>query len=62
MVMPFQLENIGAKCQVGRSIKVYMDKMLENSHIADKHLANLRETFITIKNFWMELNITMYLV
>lgn len=65
-VMPFGLKNVGAmyqrlvnkmfKGQIGRNVKVYVDDMLVKSLLTEQHLANLSETFQTLRKYKMKLN------
>ena len=67
-VRPFGLKNVGAtfqrmvdklfKRQLGRNMEVYVDDMIVNSKAASMHLADLAETFQTLKWFNMCLNPT----
>ncbi len=65
-VMPFGLKNAGAtyqrlvgqvfKDQIGRNMEVYVDDMLVKSRTAEDHMADLNETFSTLKKYRMKLN------
>ena len=65
--MPFGLKNIGATYQrqvnkkfsnqIGRNMEVYMDDMLVKSKEEQTHLDNLRETFATLRQYQMKLNL-----
>jgi hypothetical protein len=65
-MMPFGLKNAGAtyqrlvnrmfRDQIGRNVEVYVDDMLVKSRKATNHLANLEETFNTLKRYRMKLN------
>jgi hypothetical protein len=64
--MPFGLKNARAtyqrlvnkifRNQIGRNVKVYMDDMLVKSIQATEHIADLRETFWTLRKHKMKLN------
>ncbi len=64
--MPFGLKNAGAtyqrlvnkifKEQIGRNMEVYVDDMLVKSRHADQHIADLEETFATLRKFRVKLN------
>jgi hypothetical protein len=64
--MPFGLKNAGATYQrlvnkmfsnqIGRNVEVYVDDMLVKSWKAISHLADLEETFNTLKRYHMKLN------
>jgi hypothetical protein len=66
-MMPFGLKNAGAtyhrlvnkmfQGQIGRNIKVYVEDMLVKSIRAAGHIADLRETFETLRNHKMKLNL-----
>ncbi|XP_065017743.1 uncharacterized protein LOC135644202 [Musa acuminata AAA Group] len=68
-VMPFGLKNVGATYQrtvnkmfahqIGRNMKVYVDDMIVKSQAAEAHLADLAETFATLRKFGMRLNPAM---
>ena len=65
-VMPFGLKNAGATYQrlmnkmfarqIGRNVQVYVDDMLVKSRREEDHLADLKETFDTLRSFNMKLN------
>jgi reverse transcriptase-like protein len=65
-VMPFRLKNAEAtyqrmvnkvfNTQIGRSLEVYVDDMITKSKEAKHHAADLRETFLTLRNHVMRLN------
>ena len=65
--MPFGLKNVGATYQrqvnkkfsnqIGRNMEVYMDDMLVKSKEEQTHLDNLRETFATLRQYQMKLNL-----
>ena len=67
-VMPFRLKNAGATYQrlvnkmfnrqIGRNMEVYMDDMFVKSKEKLAHLDNLRETFATLKQYQMKLNLS----
>ena len=64
--MPFGLKNAGATYQrlvnkmfhdqIGRNMEVYMDDMLVKSKKDKDHLADLKETFQTLRRYNMKLN------
>ena len=64
--MPFGLKNVGTtyqrmvdnlfKHQLGRNMEVYVDDMIVKSRTASAHLADLAETFQTLRRFNMRLN------
>ena len=64
--MPFGLKNAGAtyqrivnkvfNSQIGRNLEVYVDDMITKSKQATNHVADLRETFMTLRNHQMRLN------
>ena len=66
-VMPFGLKNAGATYQrlvnkmfskqIGRNMEVYVDDMLVKSKEELTHLDDLRETFATLKQYQMKLNL-----
>ncbi|XP_012842286.1 PREDICTED: uncharacterized protein LOC105962516 [Erythranthe guttata] len=66
VVMPFGLKNAGAtyqrlmdrmfRAQLGRNIEVYVDDMLVKSKRRSTHLADLAETFATLRLYGMKLN------
>ena len=65
-VMPFGLKNAGATYQrlvnkmfskqIDRNMEVYVDDMLVKSKEELAHLDDLRETFVTLKQYQMKLN------
>ena len=65
-VMPFELKNVGATYQrlvnkmfnkqIGRNMEVYVDDMLAKSREELAHLDDLKETFVTLKQYQMKLN------
>ncbi|XP_012836530.1 PREDICTED: uncharacterized protein LOC105957147 [Erythranthe guttata] len=65
-VMPFGLKNAGATYQrlvdkvfakqLGRNLEVYVDDMLVKSREATSHIADLAETFLTLRRYGMKLN------
>jgi hypothetical protein len=65
-MMPFGLKNAGATYQrlvnrmfsdqIGRNEEVYVDDMLVKSRKAISHLADLKETFNTLRRYQMKLN------
>ena len=65
-VMPFGLKSAGATYQrlmnkmfarqIGRNVQVYVDDMLVKSRREEDHLADLKETFDTLRSFNMKLN------
>lgn len=65
-VMPFGLKNAGATYQrmvkkvfdtkIGRNLEVYVDDMITKSKQAIDHVADLLETFMTLRNNQMRLN------
>jgi hypothetical protein len=67
-IMPFGLKNAEAtyqmlvnkmfQDQIGRNVKVYVDDMLVKSVQATDHVADLRETFSTLRRYNMKLNPT----
>ena len=67
-VMPFGLKNAGATYQrlvnkmfnkqIGRNMEVYVDDMLVKSKEELAHLDDLRETFTTLKQYQMKLNLS----
>ena len=67
-VMPFGLKNPGATYQrlvnkmfnkqIGRNMEVYVDDMLVKSKEELAHLDDLRETFTTLKQYQMKLNLS----
>ena len=64
--MPFGLKNAGATYQrlmnkmftrqIGRNVQIYVDDMLVKSRRQEDHLADLKETFDTLRSFNMKLN------
>ena len=66
--MPFGLKNAGATYQrlvnqmfnkqIGRNMEVYVDDMLVKSKEEESHLDNLKETFETLRQYNMKLNLT----
>ena len=42
--------------QIGRNMEVYVDDMLVKSKEELAHLDDLKETFTTLKQYWMKLN------
>ena len=64
--MPFGLKNAGItyqrlvnhmfRPQIGQNVEVYVDDMLEKSLDEEKHLDNLQETFVTLRQYNMKLN------
>lgn len=66
--MPFGLKNAGAtyqrlvnkmfEHQMGRNVEVYVDDMLVKSIRAPDHVADLKETFNTLRRYKMKLNPT----
>ena len=67
-VMPFRLKNAGATYQrlvnkmfnkqIGRNMEVYVDDMLVKSKEELAHLDDLRETFTTLIQYQMKLNLS----
>ncbi|KAL0437446.1 UNVERIFIED_CONTAM: Retrovirus-related Pol polyprotein from transposon.6 [Sesamum radiatum] len=65
IVMPFGLKNAGAtyqrlmdcmfREQSGRNMEVYVDDMLVKSRQMNQHLADLAETFGTLRKYHMKL-------
>ena len=65
-VMPFGPKNVGATYQrlvnkmfskqIGRNMEMYVDDMLVKSREELAHLDDLKETFITLKQYQMRLN------
>ena len=65
-IMPFGLKNVEAtyqrmvnkvsNYQIGRNLEVYVDDMITKSKQAIDHVADLRETFMTLCNHQMRLN------
>ena len=65
-VMPFGLKNAGTTYQrivnkmfskqIGRNMEVYVDDMLVKSKEELAHLDNLKETFVTLRQYQMKLN------
>ena len=68
--MPFELKNAGATYQrlvnrmfnkqIGRNMEVYVDDMLIKSKEEFSYLDDLKETFITFKQYQMKLNRNKY--
>ena len=66
--MPFKLKNVGAtyqrlvnqmfRKQIGRNMEVYVDDMLVKSKEEGSHLDDLKETFKTLRQYEMKLNLT----
>ena len=66
--MPFRLKNVGATyqrlvnhmfhSQIGRNIEVYVDDMLVKSQDEGIHLDDLQETFDTLRQYNMKLNLS----
>ena len=66
--MPFDLKNTGATFQrlvnqmfskqIGRNVEVYVDDMLIKSNEEEDHLDNLKETFNTLRQYSMKLNLS----
>jgi hypothetical protein len=66
-MMPFGPKNVGAtyqrlvnkmfRDQIGRNVEVYVDDMLVKSIRATGHIADLRETFETLRSHQMKLNL-----
>ena len=66
--MPFDLKNTGATFQrlvnqmfskqIGRNVEVYVDDMLIKSKEEEDHLDNLQETFNTLRQYSMKLNLS----
>ena len=64
--MPFELRNVGATYQrlvnqmfskkIGKNMEVYVDDMLVKSRKTETHLADLQETFDTLRRYRMKLN------
>ena len=64
--MPFELKNVGATYQklvnnlfskqIRRNMEMYMDDMLVKSKEEPTHLDSLKETFATLRQYWMKLN------
>ena len=64
--MPFGLKNAGVtyqrmvnkvfQSQIGRNLEVYVDDMITKSKQVSEHAADLRETFITLREHQMRLN------
>ena len=44
--------------QIGRNMKVYVDDMLVKSKEESAHLDDLQETFATLKQYQMKLNLS----
>lgn len=45
------------KGQIGRNVKVYADDMLVKSLLTEQHLADLSETFQTLRKYKIKLNL-----
>lgn len=66
-MMPFGLKNAGAtyqrlvnkmfRDQIDQNIEVYVDDMLVKSTQATGHIADLKETFNTLKRYKLKLNL-----
>ena len=64
--MPFELKNVGATYQklvnnlfskqIKRNMEMYVDDMLVKSKEEPTHLDSLKETFATLRQYWMKLN------
>jgi len=64
--MPFRLKNAGATYQrlvnrifsrqIRKNMEVYVDNMLVKSREENTHLDNLKETFMTFRQYQMRLN------
>ena len=64
--MPFGLKNAGITYQrlvnhmfhpqIGQNVEVYVDDMLVKSLDEEKHLDDLQETFVTLRQYNMKLN------
>jgi hypothetical protein len=67
-VMPFRLKNTGATYQrlmnkmfhnqIGRNVEVYIDDMLVKTKDEANHLEDLEETFETLRQYRMKLNLS----
>ena len=67
-VLPFGLKNSGATYQrlvnqmfskqIGRNVEVYVDDMLVKSKEEEDHLVDLKETFNTLRQYNMKLNMS----
>ena len=67
-VMPFELKNVGVTYQrsvnkmfskqIGRNMEVYVDDMLVKSKEEPAHLDDLKETFATLRQYQMKLNLS----
>ena len=67
-VMPFGLKNSRATYQrlvnqmfskqIGRNVEVYVDDMLVKSKEEEDHLVDLKETFNTLRQYSMKLNLS----
>ena len=44
--------------QIGRNVEVYVDDMLIKSKEEEDHLDNLKETFNTLRQYSMKLNLS----
>ncbi|XP_021864060.2 uncharacterized protein [Spinacia oleracea] len=51
-----RLVNTVFSCQLGRNIEAYIDDMIVKSKQREEHLADLRETFETLRKYQMRLN------
>jgi hypothetical protein len=66
-MMPFELKNACAtyqrlvnnmfRDQIGKNVEVYVDDMLVKSRKVFDHLADLEETFNTLRSYQMKLNL-----
>ena len=64
--MPFGLKNVGItyqrlvnhmfRPQIGQNVEVYVDDMLVKSLDEEKHLDDLQQTFVTLRQYNMKLN------
>ena len=64
--MPFGFKNARAiyqrmvnkvfQSQIGRNLEVYVDDMITKSKQSSEHAADLRETFMTLRDHQMRLN------
>jgi hypothetical protein len=69
-MLPFSLKNAGAtyrrlvnrmfRDQITRNVELYVDDMLVKSRKAISHLADLEETFNTLRRYQMKLNLSKY--
>ena len=67
-VMPFGLKNAGATYQrlvyhmflpqIGQNVEIYVDDMLVKSQDKGRHLDDLQETFDTLRQYHMKLNLS----